>query len=461
VSQLLSDLRAGGGIITSVQGGNNITVNTVGTVATVNVSGTTNHAVQVGNALGALTSIGIGLAGQVLTSNGPGLDPSFQALPGFALTFNGNTGSATPAANIIIFNTDNATPSFVASGNTLVVDFRLPNLALGSNLASVVGASQNVAMGLDALNDITSGVGNVAIGFNAAQKLTTGGANTAVGNDAMNGGAGVVTGDNNVAVGNEALNIVTSGSQNTAVGNGALLVSTTGNDNTAIGHLAGNAITSGTQNTLVGSLGPGNNITTGNYNIALGSGSLGGITTGEYNIAIGALNAGNNLATNDSSNILISNTGVSGDNNTIRIGTQGSSFSQQNSCFIAGIASVSVSNAEMVIIDTTTGELGSQAIPGSALTYTAVNTSPYVVLSGDQFLGVDSSGGAITVQLPNAPTTGRYITIKDSTGSANTNNITVTTVGGAVTIDGATSYVMTANYESVSVLFNGSNYEIY
>lgn len=115
---------------------------------------------------------------------------------------------------------------------------------------------------------------------------------------------------------------------------------------------------------------------------------------------------------------------------------------------------------EMVIINAS-GELGSQAIPGSALSYTAVNTSPYVVLVGDQFLGVDCSGGAITIQLPNAPTTGRYITIKDSTGSASTNNITVTTVGGVVTIDGATSYVMSADYESVSVLFNSTSYEIY
>ncbi len=115
---------------------------------------------------------------------------------------------------------------------------------------------------------------------------------------------------------------------------------------------------------------------------------------------------------------------------------------------------------EMVIINAA-GELGSQAIPGSALTYTPVNTSPYTVLAGDQFIGVDCSGGAITIRLPNAPTTGRYITIKDSTGSASANTITVTTVGGVVTIDGATSYLMTADYESVSVLFNGSSYEIY
>ena len=91
------------------------------------------------------------------------------------------------------------------------------------------------------------------------------------------------------------------------------------------------------------------------------------------------------------------------------------------------------------------------------LTYTPVSSSPYVVLTTDDFLGVNSSGGAITVQLPNAPATGRVWTIKDSTGSAATHNITVTTVGGAVNIDGATSFIMNANYESVNVLFDSAH----
>jgi hypothetical protein len=97
----------------------------------------------------------------------------------------------------------------------------------------------------------------------------------------------------------------------------------------------------------------------------------------------------------------------------------------------------------------------------STLAYTAVNTSPYVVLTTDEFLSVDSSGGAITIELPNAPSTGRAFVIKDRTGSANTNAITVTTVGGAVNIDGATTYVMNTQYASVDVLFGSSTYQIF
>ncbi|MFI5332581.1 MAG: hypothetical protein ACHQVS_00600 [Candidatus Babeliales bacterium] len=95
------------------------------------------------------------------------------------------------------------------------------------------------------------------------------------------------------------------------------------------------------------------------------------------------------------------------------------------------------------------------------LHYTAVNTSPYVVLLTDEYLGVDSSGGAITIELPNAPATGQVWVIKDTTGSAVAHNITVTTVGGVVNIDGATSYVMNTVHTSIEVIFNGSAYEIF
>jgi hypothetical protein len=95
------------------------------------------------------------------------------------------------------------------------------------------------------------------------------------------------------------------------------------------------------------------------------------------------------------------------------------------------------------------------------LTYTYVNTTPYVVLSTDQFLGVDTTASAITVKLPNAPATGRVFTIKDYAGNANVNAITITTVGGTVTIDGNTSYTLISTYSSVDVLFDGTNYLVY
>lgn len=89
---------------------------------------------------------------------------------------------------------------------------------------------------------------------------------------------------------------------------------------------------------------------------------------------------------------------------------------------------------------------------------TSTSTTPYVVTATDQVIAMDSTGAIKTVQLPNAPSTGRWITIKDSAGTAAAFNITVTTVGGVVLIDSAATFVMNSAYQSVTVVFDGSKY---
>lgn len=128
------------------------------------------------------------------------------------------------------------------------------------------------------------------------------------------------------------------------------------------------------------------------------------------------------------------------------------------------VASTGLATSGFVLTSTGSSSLPTfQASSLPALTVTAVNfaASPYTVLSGDQFLSVDSSGGAISILLANAPTTGRVVYIKDVSATADTNNITVTTVGGAVTLDGATTFVMNTEYESISAIFTGSSYFIF
>ena len=102
------------------------------------------------------------------------------------------------------------------------------------------------------------------------------------------------------------------------------------------------------------------------------------------------------------------------------------------------------------------------SIPGTVVyNYTAVSATPYVVVNSDEFLGVDTTTLAITVKLPNAPQIGRVFIIKDIADNARNNNIKVTTVGGSVDIDGATSYVLNSDLEFISVLFNGTEYLIF
>ncbi len=639
MSQLLSDLRAGGGIVTAVTGGNNITVNMFGTVAQVNVSGTTNHAVQVGNGLGALTSIGLGTAGQILVSGGPFADPSFQTLPTSASSFITNSGTATPnGAGQINIVTTNSTVWFTGAGNTITVDpNRTNNLVFGSSLPALIGGSQNIGVGSLVLNSLISGIGNTAIGFNAGEKITSGSANTAVGNDALNGGAGNITGSSNTGIGNAALNVISSGADNVAVGDNAGASITTGSNNILLGTTAGFNYTTESNNIVLGLTGtiadasvtrianiygttvgvtnapvvidnagklgtvgggtgflttltgdsgvatpianninvqgttsggfftgsagnlnltfnfislpttsatngqilingsrvlhafcPGaatasnifvgtssgnftlgnlalknagvgalslNALTSGNNNncfgyqsgllidggsgnLGLGSLTLDTLTSGSRNIAIGN-SSGKNLTT-ESDNVYIQNQGTVADANVIRIGTTGVGAGFQTSCFISGIDTVNVGSVAKVVTmasdqlgtATITAGVGISVTPGAntitiastgttTLTYTNVNATPYVVLATDEYLSVDTSALSITVQLPNAATSGRVFVIKDRSGAAATRNITVTTVGGAVNIDGATTYVMNTNFQSIQVMGNGSTYEIF
>jgi hypothetical protein len=104
------------------------------------------------------------------------------------------------------------------------------------------------------------------------------------------------------------------------------------------------------------------------------------------------------------------------------------------------------------------------ALSGSdVVSYTGISNAdtPYVALSTDYYISCDVSAGVITIRLPNAPTSGRVFVIKDKVGLCATNNITITTVAGIVTIDGSTNFVMNTAYEAVNLIFNGSNYEIW
>ncbi len=124
--------------------------------------------------------------------------------------------------------------------------------------------------------------------------------------------------------------------------------------NTILGEDAGNTSLTGGFNTGLGA-GALFDLTSGIYNTAVGLNSLTNLTSGTYNTAIGA-NAGS-ILTDEIGNILIGPdvVGVAGESQTIRIGNT------QSATYIAGIAGVAVSNTQIVTIDTTNGQMGSQS----------------------------------------------------------------------------------------------------
>jgi hypothetical protein len=159
------------------------------------------------------------------------------------------------------------------------------------------------------------------------------------------GGTTGITGTNNTGVGDGCLDNLTSGSFNNGVGYAVLSACTIGDYNIGFGF----------------QVMPNMNI--GNGNIGIGYQALGNIVSGSYNLAIGYRPGILYTTGTESSNILLNNQGVAGESNVMRLGTQGSGTSQINECFIAGIIGVTVSNAEIVTINSVTGQMGVSSLP--------------------------------------------------------------------------------------------------
>jgi hypothetical protein len=112
------------------------------------------------------------------------------------------------------------------------------------------------------------------------------------------------------------------------------------------------------------------------------------------------------------------------------------------------------------------GTIMSATSSGVALTQigpaTAVNTpvtfamSPYTVVAADIVLMCATSGGAISVVLPTAASsTNRVIQVVDASGSAASNNVTITVSGGG-TINGSASYVINLAYGTATFFSTGA-----
>lgn len=87
-----------------------------------------------------------------------------------------------------------------------------------------------------------------------------------------------------------------------------------------------------------------------------------------------------------------------------------------------------------------------------------VATTPFNVPDGYFTMMVNTSSIAITINLPANPVVGDLYQVKDSTGNANTNNITIQ--GNGYNIDGGPSYTMSASYGTVLFVFNGTRWSV-
>jgi hypothetical protein len=151
-------------------------------------------------------------------------------------------------------------------GVTIIENIETGEIGVNSYLPAEDITTTNVALGINTLESVTTGISNEAIGAYALQDTTSGSYNVAVGLAALTNNT---TGSGNVVLGWSALAENSTGDANTAVGQGALIYYL-GNNTTALGNDAGRTDVTGDGNTYLGTLADCN-VDGYHYSTAIGS----------------------------------------------------------------------------------------------------------------------------------------------------------------------------------------------
>jgi len=144
-----------------------------------------------------------------------------------------------------------------------------------NDLSDAITSSDNVGVGANALDSLSSGNRNTGIGKLAGSNITSGDFNVAIGYYSLNGTA--VTGNHNIGIGNQSINGSAAGGYNIGIGVQAGQ-QVTGGKNILIGNTAGSSIQSGSNNVIIGDADPASASTSDTLTIASGDGGVTWIT---------------------------------------------------------------------------------------------------------------------------------------------------------------------------------------
>jgi hypothetical protein len=149
-----------------------------------------------------------GSSGEVLTSSGAGVAPTWAAVSASAATPTalGTVFGKTTQSLQMTYLGINAGAARLTTGNNTFIGY-------DAGAANTAG-NDNVYVGVNAATSSTTAIRNTAIGSGAMQTNTTGGGNVVVG---YNSGYYITTGENNTIIGNQTGNVAT-GSNNICIG---------------------------------------------------------------------------------------------------------------------------------------------------------------------------------------------------------------------------------------------------
>ena len=350
----------------------------------------------------------------------------------------------TTAADMMIYTTASdtyAVTALTSTARSLLDDTTTAamrsTLGLGST-DSPTFAGLTVSGDLITLGNATDK--NVAVGIGAFANNTTGTYNTASGSGALYSNT---EGYGNTASGSEALYSNTIGSGNTASGSGALYSTTTGSSNTASGYLALYSNTEGQSNTASGYLALYLN-TTGNSNTASGSSALYSNTTGSSNTAsgYGALSSNTTGSSNTANGYTALSSNTTGYSNT----ANGYTALLSNTTGIANTA-----NGYTALYSNTTGNSNTANGYGAGR-YIANGSTANATGSNSVFLGADTKANAdgetnqIVIGYDATGNGSNTVTIGNSSITDNYFNGNIAVTGTVDGVDIAESYNIGQDY---------------
>lgn len=355
----------------------------------------TDAGVLIGNTTGAVQVTTAGSSGQVLTSNGAGVDPTFQDA--------GGGGGWSDAGDLVALTT--STDNVIIGGGTSIGKLGIDGDADEDQLKIQSFSTQGNALieaeedgGVDIfsvyVNPAMSGARNTGAGLNAMNSITTGTDNTGYGNEA---GTALTDGANNVFLGSYAGDSIASGANNVLIGYeaGAAM---TGSSTVAIGFRAGSDATSNGGNVFIGlSAGDAYDDTQG---VFIGANSGAAKTSGQGSVFIGNSTGSGSLS--GGGNIFIG--GDAGDSITtaasnVIIG-EGANGANANNQIVIGSGATSTAASQVLIGGTNSapdnvffGKGITHATPTATVTIQTTGGSGTDIVGGDLIIAAGKSTG--------------------------------------------------------------------